>query len=191
MTSAQLSQGRYKYSPRARGSLSVEFTRLFAPCPALPVLPTLLPSYLPTHTLSSITIMPPKKSSTGKSKAPRAVWNSDRDGLLIAGFEVEKMNGYQAESGWKKASLERVALYIERSDPTASFNTDQVRDRYAAVSTTHAHLLSVNSPQNPAQEGLEGYQYPSGSLWLWLERRDTHSYCYRRCLGRSPRGACY
>jgi hypothetical protein len=76
------------------------------------------------------------------------IWTTAHIAALVRGFELEWKAGYQAESRWKPASIERVVVYILQQTQY-KFTASQVKDRYSAVSTHSSYVLlhCIDIPQ--------------------------------------------
>jgi hypothetical protein len=57
------------------------------------------------------------------------IWFTKEEDLLVEGFEIEVKNGFQAESGWKPATIERVRLHVN-AQVTYVFRTQQIKDHF-------------------------------------------------------------
>jgi hypothetical protein len=68
------------------------------------------------------------------------IWTTARIAALVEGFELEWKAGYQAESRWKPASIERVIIYILQQTQY-KFIALQVKDRFSTVSTYFSYIL--------------------------------------------------
>jgi hypothetical protein len=72
------------------------------------------------------------------------IWFVKEDNLLVEGFETEVKNGFQAESGWKPASIERVRLHVN-SQVTYVFETQQIKDRYGQLKKDWKEITYLRS----------------------------------------------
>jgi hypothetical protein len=92
------------------------------------------------------------------------IWTDERNTILVQGYEAERKTGYQAESGWKKASHERIARYVTEH---ANFHClySQAQDRFSVVSSSPfysvhcAHILQLKKDWKAIQtlRGLSGF----------------------------------